>query len=166
MTGFRRLPLDQDAYLARVRAACFVCETVAGRPGYEHDIAHRDDDVIVFLAKWPWAVGHLLVAPVDHRESVVSDFTVDEYLRLQRIVHAAGRAVSEVVATERLYVLSLGSEQGNRHVHWHLAPLPPGVPYAEQQVVFLAAERGYLDVPPAVQAGLAAEIGARMREVL
>lgn len=36
--------------------------------------------------------------------------------------------------TERLYVLSLGSQDGNRHVHWHVAPLPPGVPFERQQL--------------------------------
>ena len=40
-----------------------------------------------------------------------------------------GRAICAAVPTERLYVLSLGSKQGNSHVHWHLAPLPPGVPF-------------------------------------
>ena len=39
---------------------------------------------------------------------------------------------SEAAPTERLYLLSLGSHQGNAHVHWHIAPLPPGVPYAKR----------------------------------
>jgi len=38
-------------------------------------------------------------------------------------------ALSEVVPTERVYRLSLGSKQGNAHLHWHVAPIPPGVPY-------------------------------------
>lgn len=42
-----------------------------------------------------------------------------------------------MVPTERLYILSLGSHQGNRHVHWHVAPLPPGVPFEEQQFAAL-----------------------------
>jgi hypothetical protein len=41
------------------------------------------------------------------------------------------------VPTERLYVLSLGSQQGNRHVHWHIAPLPPGLPFDQQQFAAL-----------------------------
>jgi hypothetical protein len=36
-----------------------------------------------------------------------------------------------------LYILSLGSQQGNRHVHWHLAPLPPGVAFENQQFAAL-----------------------------
>ena len=53
-------------------------------------------------------------------------------------MHRIGRAISECTPTERLYVLSLGSRQGNSHVHWHVAPLPPGVPYAQQQYAALA----------------------------
>ena len=62
--------------------------------------------------------------------------------------------------TERLYVLSLGSQQGNRHVHWHVVPLPPGVPYEEQQLAVLDTARGYLDVPDDVSARLAATLAA------
>jgi hypothetical protein len=50
-----------------------------------------------------------------------------------------GEGVRSVVPTERLYILSLGSQQGNRHVHWHLAPLPPGVPFEQQQLSALDA---------------------------
>lgn len=32
------------------------------------------------------------------------------------------------------------------HVHWHVAPLPPGVPFAEQQAEAIRAERGILDL--------------------
>ena len=82
-----------------------------------------------------------------HREEVTAEFSIDEYLALQRDVHRVGEAVRRAVPTERLYVLSLGSKAGNAHVHWHLAPLPPGVPYAEQQLAALDIERrGVLDV--------------------
>jgi hypothetical protein len=43
--------------------------------------------------------------------------------------------------TERLYILSLGSQDGNRHVHWHIAPLRPGVPFDEQQLAALESNR-------------------------
>ena len=78
------------------------------------------------------------------------------------VVHIAGRALVAEVDTERLYVLSLGSRQGNRHVHWHLVPLPPGVPYEQQQVTALAPERGYVDIPDQAQAALATRLRARI----
>ena len=45
-------------------------------------------------------------------------------------------------------------------MHWHVAPLPPGVPYLEQQYVALMHENGYLDVPEADMAALAGRIRA------
>ena len=56
--------------------------------------------------------------------------------------HRNARAVAAVVPTGRMYSLSLGSQQGNAHLHWHVAPLPPGVPYREQQFRALTAENG------------------------
>jgi diadenosine tetraphosphate (Ap4A) HIT family hydrolase len=49
----------------------------------------------------------------------------DEYRALQAVVHGVGRAICRAVPTERLYVLSLGSSEGNSHVHWHLARSRP-----------------------------------------
>ena len=35
----------------------------------------------------------------------------------------------------------------NRRSHREVAPLPPGVPYREQQYFALMHENGYLDIP-------------------
>ncbi|WP_406041905.1 HIT domain-containing protein [Micromonospora sp. NBC_00898] len=166
MPDQQRTPWDEDAYLRRVRAACFVCETLAGNPEYHHHVLYRDDATVVFLPRWPWLAGHVLVAPVRHLERVVGDFPVDDYLRLHRVLHATGLALERELPTERLYVLSLGSQQGNRHVHWHLVPLPPGVPYEEQQLAALGTERGWLDVPAEEQADLADRLGSRLAGLL
>ena len=61
-----------------------------------------------------------------------------------------------------MYILSLGSQQGNSHVHWHIAPLPPGVPYGEQQFVALRVKNGILEIPHADMAALAARIRGAM----
>ncbi len=81
----------------------------------------------------------MLVAPIRHLEQVTADFTEKEYLALRKVVHRIGEAVRRVVATERLYILSLGSQASNSHVHWHIAPLPPGVPFKEQQYAALSS---------------------------
>jgi hypothetical protein len=44
-------------------------------------------------------------------------------------------------------------------VHWHLAPLPPGVPHARQQFGAFASELGYLDMSDADMAALAEQLG-------
>lgn len=157
-----RVPWDADSYLSLARRACFVCELLAGNPAYPHHVAYRDEVAVVFASRFPSVVGHFLVAPIEHREHAVGDFTPDEYVAIQRVVHRAGRALSELVPVERLYVVSLGSQQANRHVHWHLAPLPPGVPYEDQQIAVFEASRGHLGLPDEEVADLARRLGERM----
>ena len=131
-----RMPLDVEAYHRGVRdGPCFVCEIVAGRR--PHHLVYEDDDAIAFLNRYPTVPGYLLVAPKPHREDATGDFSEAEYVELQRVVWRVGEALRRALPTERLYVLSLGSKQGNAHVHWHVFPLPPGVPYEEQQLVAL-----------------------------
>ncbi|MRH93524.1 HIT domain-containing protein [Nocardia sp. SYP-A9097] len=101
-----------------------------------------DGENFAFLSRYPTLPGYILVAPKLHREHVVRDLTQDAYLRLMTMVYRMARAVEAVVPSERTYLLSLGSQQGNSHVHCHIAPLPAGVPYREQQLHALNAENG------------------------
>jgi diadenosine tetraphosphate (Ap4A) HIT family hydrolase len=161
---YPRIALDIDSYVNTVTTAagegtCFICSIVAGERD-DHLVLFRDDVCVAFLAQWPTLLGFTLVAPLEHRTDVVGDFSADEYVELQRRVHRVGRAVSAAVPTERLYVLSLGSHQAVSHVHWHIAPLPPGLPYLEQQYHALMHENGYLDIPAADSESLAERIRA------
>lgn len=136
-----------------------MCRVIDGPEEPTHPVVYRSDHAIAFLNRYPTLLGYCLVAPIEHREAVVADFSSDEYVHLQRVVHQVGTAVSRVVPTERLYVLSLGSNQGNAHVHWHVAPLPPGVPYEQQQFHALRfSTAGVIDVEPEDQEDLAARI--------
>jgi len=139
-----------------------VCELIAGNPDYPSHIVYEDDFAIAFLNKYPTLYGYTLVAPRQHREHVTGDFTLEEYLKLQRVIHRVAEALRQVVPTERVYILSLGSQQGNRHVHWHIAPLPPGVPYEEQQLEALSFKKGVLALSDAEMAALAARIREAM----
>jgi len=141
-----RKTFDLDEYIERIQSSpCFICEMIAGRLAGNH-VIHQDESVIVFLNKYPVLYGYVLVAPARHKEHVTGDFTMEEYLALQRVVYYTAEAVRKAVSTERVYILSLGSQQGNRHVHWHIAPLPYGVPFKEQQLAALGAENGILDL--------------------
>ena len=164
MADYPKIALDIDRYVREVSTAadegtCFICSIVAGERD-DHLVVFRDDVCVAFLAKWPTLLGYTLVAPLEHRIDVVDGFTADEYIELQRRVHRVGRAVSAAVPTERLYVLSLGSHQAVSHVHWHVAPLPPGLPYVEQQYHALMHENGYLDIPDPDLEALAGRIRA------
>jgi diadenosine tetraphosphate (Ap4A) HIT family hydrolase len=166
MPSYQKVPFDQSEYEQRTRndarsGKCFICSIVAGTRD-DHPIIYRDQLCIAFLAQAPTLLGYSLLAPLEHRTHVVADFTEDEYVDLQRRAHRLGRAVSQAVPTERLYVLALGSHQGNAHVHWHVSPLPPGVPYDQQQCAAITHKNGYLDIPAADQTSLASRIANLM----
>jgi diadenosine tetraphosphate (Ap4A) HIT family hydrolase len=153
-----RKTFDLDAYINHIQnSPCFICELIAGRLNGNH-IIYQNDEFIVFLNKYPSLYGYTLVAPIAHKEQVTGDFTIEEYLSLQRAVYQVSEAVRRTVDTERVYILSLGSQQGNRHVHWHIAPLPRGVPFKEQQLAALDMEQGMLDIPDHEMAELAKRI--------
>ena len=162
----RRTPLDMERYLEASRTHCFICAFRDEEPGYEHHLILDTPDAIAFLAKYPAVYGHVLVAPRAHREGVIADFTDPEYLGLQRVVRRVGEAVQEVTQCERLYVLSLGSQAPNAHVHWHLVPCPPGLPYEMQQVnLLLVARDGYVDVSFEELAALASTLRGAVEDV-
>jgi len=133
----RTRAVDFEAVRRQLGGRCFICELLAGNPEYRHHVVYEDDVAVAFLNRYQTLYGYVLVAPKAHREEVTGDFSRNEYLALQAVVHRVGEAIRRVVPTERLYVLSLGSREGNRHVHWHLAPLPPGVPFERQQLAAL-----------------------------
>jgi diadenosine tetraphosphate (Ap4A) HIT family hydrolase len=171
----QRVAFDLDRYEERVRSKpCFICAIVAGDATVPAAVIWRDDRYVAFLAELPHGDrrgivlrGHVLLAPVEHREQVIGDFGLDEYLELQTFVFRLGQAVTAVVPTERLYVLSLGSNDGNAHVHWHLAPLPPGTPYRSQQYAALMPETaGLLELDPAELRALARDIRAALQRQL
>jgi diadenosine tetraphosphate (Ap4A) HIT family hydrolase len=165
MDNFRasKVPFDVDGYARRSREGrCFVCAILAGHPDYAHHDVYEDSRTIAFLSRYPTLLGHCLVAPKQHVENWVSDLDEEQFLAFQRIVHRIARAIAASVPTERMYSLSLGSQQGNTHVHWHIAPLPPGVPYRQQQFHALMAENGVLDLDESVQANLASEIRSHL----
>jgi diadenosine tetraphosphate (Ap4A) HIT family hydrolase len=163
---FQRQPMDMEAYQSRVRTGpCFICEIVAGNPEYPHHIVYEDDNAIVFLNKYPTLYGYTLVAPREHREQATSDFRIDAYLALQRIIYRVTEALRQVVPTERVYILTLGSQQGNRHVHWHIVPLPPGVPYEQQQLEALRMDKGVLRLSAEEMTSLALRIRQAMQRI-
>jgi histidine triad (HIT) family protein len=158
-----RVPLDLAAYARRARSGpCFVCACLAGDPEYAHEIVYDDGEQVAFLNRYPTLYGYVLVAPRKHVEHVVRDLDLDAYLRLQAVVHRVARAVESVVPSERTYLLSLGSQQGNAHIHWHIAPLEPGTPYEQQQFHALMAQHGVISWSDEQAADLAGRLRAAL----
>ncbi len=158
-----RQPMDVEAYETLVRSGpCFVCAFIEGDPRYRHETVYEDEDHVAFLDRWPTLPGKVLVAPKAHIEHVVRDLDEEAYTRLMLVVRTVALAVESVLEPERTYLLSLGSRQGNAHLHWHIAGLPPGVPYGRQQFHALMTEDGV----PATTPEDAADMAERLREAL
>ena len=156
-----RQPMDLPGHIEASRTGpCFICELVAGNPAYAHHVIAQDDDTIVFLSKHPTQPGYALVCPKAHCEDLATDISPAAYFALQAVVHRLARALKQVYHAERIYVLSLGSQQGNSHLHFHVVPLPRGVPYAQQQYHALMAEHGIVTFSEAEMAEAAATIAA------
>ena len=155
----QRQSFDFQTYLRGIQTGpCFICEMVAGNPAYAHEIVYEDESAIAFLNRYPPLYGYVLVAPRAHREQVTGDFSFEEYLALQRVIYRVAEAVRHVVNPERVYILSLGSQQGNKHVHWHIAPLPFGVPFEQQQLEALHMKDGFLQLSIEEMSALAIQL--------
>ncbi|MGW6818807.1 HIT family protein [Streptomyces sp. NPDC055005] len=155
--------MDLETYTARARTGpCFVCAHVNGNPDYRHEAVYEDDAHVAFLDRWPTVPGKVLVAPKAHIEHVVGGLDAAAFSSLMSVVRTVALAVEAVLAPERTYPLSLGSQQGNAHVHWHIAGLPPGVPYEQQQFHALMTEDGVLAAAPGQSADLARRLRAAM----
>jgi diadenosine tetraphosphate (Ap4A) HIT family hydrolase len=160
---FERYHPDMEAMHHGFRSQpCFVCKLVEGDIRVPENIIYEDDHFLTVLDVYPRAYGYTLVAPKEHREQVTAAFMVDEYLELQRLVYRVTDAVREEVGAERMYIFTFGSNEGNSHVHWHVVPLPPGVPYEEQQGKWTNWSRGVLEIPREERASLASRIGTRL----
>jgi diadenosine tetraphosphate (Ap4A) HIT family hydrolase len=166
MDRFERYHPDMESMHHEFRTQpCFVCQMVQGDVRFPENIIYEDDRALVFLDGYPRAYGYTLVAPKEHREQVTGDFSMEEYLDLQRLLYWVTEAVREEVAAEWMYLYTFGSNQDNSHVHWHVVPLPPGVPYEEQQGAWASWSKGVLKIPKDEMATLAGRIGSRLERL-
>ena len=158
-----RIPFDVGRLSEAAGAGmCFICELLHGNPRFEHVVIAETETAIAFLNRFPTLFGYVLVAPKSHVEQVTGDFVQSEYVELQRFIYVVAEAVRRVLEPERVYLLSLGSQANNAHVHWHVAPLPHGVPFEQQQYHALMHENGVIEVTPEEMAELARKLRAEI----
>jgi ATP adenylyltransferase len=103
---------------------CIFCDAAAGDDA-ERLVVHRGKSTIVLLNKFPYASGHLMVAPVRH-VGEYGELMDDEVLELHRLASAGMRALA---ATYEPHGYNLGWNLGRvagagivDHVHLHVVP--------------------------------------------
>jgi ATP adenylyltransferase len=103
---------------------CVFCLAAAGDDA-ERLIVHRGSHAIALLNRFPYASGHLMVAPVRHTGDY-GELTDDEALELHRLASAGMGALAQVYSAQGYNVgLNLGRVAGAGivgHVHLHVVP--------------------------------------------
>ncbi len=106
------------------QSGCVFCTAVEGNDE-ELLVVHRGDGAFVLLNRFPYASGHVMVAPVRH----VGDFaalTADEAAEIHRLTVAALAAMREAFAPQGHNLgWNLGRVAGAGivdHVHQHVVP--------------------------------------------
>lgn len=159
-----RKPVNlQKLHESSASGLCFVCEFLRGNPNFDHVTIHESEIAIAFLNRYPTLFGYTIIAPKRHVEEVTGDFSKAEYLDLQAFIYSVAEAIREVLNPERVYILSLGSKSANSHVHWHVAPLPHGLPLEEQQYHAIMHEHGAIEVSQEERAEFAKKVQVTLR---
>ncbi len=103
---------------------CFLCSAAADR---EEDalVVHRGEQAFVLLNRYPYASGHVMVAPRRH-EGEFGDLSTDEAVEIHRLAAATLGALSEAMRPQGFNLgWNLGRIAGAGvidHVHLHVVP--------------------------------------------
>ena len=104
---------------------CFICRGLAESNDRGNLILQRVQHSAVFLNKFPYNNGHLLVAPRAHKGRL-DELTAEESLDLQSGLSRMIRLLEQTMRPEGFNVgLNLGKVAGAGlpgHLHWHIVP--------------------------------------------
>ena len=107
--------------------SCFLCRGLASAPEADRDnlLAWRGPNSAVYLNRYPYNNGHILVAPVIHRGSL-GDLTGRDLVEPLETVRRVISILDRMLRPEGYNVgLNLGKSAGAGlpgHLHWHIVP--------------------------------------------
>jgi diadenosine tetraphosphate (Ap4A) HIT family hydrolase len=116
---------NKESSPAEKSEGCFLCRYRDEANDAENLVVARGESTIVVLNRFPYNNGHLLIAPLAHKASIVElDDTelLDSMRQLQRFT----RIYSEILTPDGFNVDQSGRVAGAGvpgHLHWHLVPL-------------------------------------------
>ena len=106
---------------------CFICRGVAaaGADDRANLVVHRTELSAVFLNRFPYNNGHLLVCPRAHKGRL-DELATDELLDLQLVLRTMTGVLQKRMNPDGFNVgLNLGRTAGAGvpgHLHWHIVP--------------------------------------------
>jgi ATP adenylyltransferase len=109
---------------AKQDEGCFFCHALEGDPR-DHLLLGATPASIVLLNRYPYASGHLMVAPRRHTASL-PDLPAAEHADLAETLRRALRSLGDVLHPEGFNLgMNLGTPAGAGvadHLHWHIVP--------------------------------------------
>lgn len=104
---------------------CLFEPTGSASSSKEHLLLYRDDYILVLLNRFPYANGHLLVAPVRHVGDI-SALTREENLALMGMLQNGCQILEKHLKTHGFNIgLNIGTVAGAGiadHLHFHVVP--------------------------------------------
>ena len=104
---------------------CFLCRAAEGADDEESLVVDRGERAFVLLNRFPYASGHLLVAPYRH-EAEFGGLAAEEALEVHRLVARSLEVLAETMRPQGANVgWNLGRVAGAGvvdHVHLHVVP--------------------------------------------
>jgi ATP adenylyltransferase len=104
---------------------CLFCSLAKGRPGAKNLVLALTPRALVMLNLYPYNVGHVMVAPREHKGSF-AQLTADESVELTDWL---GRVEVALKRAYRPHGFNLGMNLGRTagagvlgHLHWHVVP--------------------------------------------
>ena len=102
---------------------CLFCR--AGGEGGDELVVHRGEHAFVLLNRYPYAAGHVMVAPYRH-EREFGELSADEAVEIHRLAGAALGALAQAMSPQGFNLgWNLGRIAGAGvvdHVHLHVVP--------------------------------------------
>jgi len=107
------------------RSACFLCDGIAGTEDRANLLVWRRKQSAVFLNKYPYNNGHLLVCPLLHRGSL-GEFSGEELTGPLETIRDIMSVLARILRPQGYNVgLNQGRTAGAGlpdHLHWHIVP--------------------------------------------
>jgi len=107
------------------KRGCIFCARLKRRRDRENLILWRGKSAAVFMNKFPYNNGHLMVLPNRHKAQI-SELNRDEILEIQGLIALALAGIKAAMNPDGFNIgLNLGKTAGAGvldHIHWHIVP--------------------------------------------
>jgi ATP adenylyltransferase len=104
---------------------CFFCKGLSEKDDRKNQIVVRKSNSVVYLNRFPYNNGHLLVAPLSHKARL-DELNEEEVLEIHQTVQQMTQLIEKLMNAEGFNIgLNLGKVAGAGvpgHLHWHIVP--------------------------------------------